>query len=354
MSRIAPTTCVCCQASGPVCDARLRPHWHCTHCGHEWREEGHERDYAGLAGRTIPHGAHLARRIRERVAFIGDLAANAVVLEVGCAEGELGGALRARHPGIRLVGVEPSADALAARVHFDQVHQAPLTAALLAGLSADVAVAFHVLEHLADPGEALRELRRCVRPGGRLVLEVPNGSGHALVPFDGNVEHLHFFTAASLACLLRRADFEVVRLESGGFESPLYPDCLRIEAQPVRGAADRAAAMRRCIRARVRPGMVIWGAGGDFTTYLRPFLTELAPAFIVDADPARLGERIDGVDVRAPEALLASRPAQIIIGSYRYEQQIADALAAIGIGGTQVLTLAELIRFPADESRSGG
>lgn len=40
--------------------------------------------------------------------------------------------------------------------------------------SIDYAISFEVLEHVADEGLALSELRRVIRPGGRLVMTVPN------------------------------------------------------------------------------------------------------------------------------------------------------------------------------------
>lgn len=41
---------------------------------------------------------------------------------------------------------------------------------------ADVAICFNVLEHLDDPQAAMAELRRCLAPGGLLVLGLPNRS----------------------------------------------------------------------------------------------------------------------------------------------------------------------------------
>ena len=44
----------------------------------------------------------------------------------------------------------------------------------IASASVDCAVSFAVLEHVADEGLALRELARILKPGGRLIISVPN------------------------------------------------------------------------------------------------------------------------------------------------------------------------------------
>jgi SAM-dependent methyltransferase len=41
----------------------------------------------------------------------------------------------------------------------------------------DAVTAYHVIEHLADPHAFLLEIRRILRPGGLLILEVPNAEG---------------------------------------------------------------------------------------------------------------------------------------------------------------------------------
>jgi SAM-dependent methyltransferase len=51
------------------------------------------------------------------------------------------------------------------------------TALPVADNAADLAFAMHMLYHVPDPAEALRELRRVTRPGGRVVI-VLNGAGH--------------------------------------------------------------------------------------------------------------------------------------------------------------------------------
>jgi 2-polyprenyl-3-methyl-5-hydroxy-6-metoxy-1,4-benzoquinol methylase len=97
--------------------------------------------------------------------------------------------------------------------------------------SFDVALALDVLEHLADPPAALRELGRLLRPQGLLFVSVPNGfnlvnrclalAGSPLDITDvhhrrGRLlsDHLHRFTRETLAAALRREGFEVQRTES--------------------------------------------------------------------------------------------------------------------------------------------
>jgi len=58
--------------------------------------------------------------------------------------------------------------------HGVEVMVAELMAAELPVGGFDVITLWHVLEHLPDPLAALRKLQRALRPGGRLVTEVPN------------------------------------------------------------------------------------------------------------------------------------------------------------------------------------
>jgi len=76
-------------------------------------------------------------------------------------------------------------------------------------------IIWHVFEHLADPRGTLEAIFRILKPGGRLVVAVPNFSslqarltGGAWFHLD-LPRHLYQFPLSGLKTLLRRADFEV-------------------------------------------------------------------------------------------------------------------------------------------------
>ena len=81
------------------------------------------------------------------------------------------------------------------------------------------------LEHIPDVGHALLEVRRVLKPGGRVLLTVPyHGRARnvaiALTRFERHFDplgqHVRFFTRRSLATTLEHAGFEAARLWRAG------------------------------------------------------------------------------------------------------------------------------------------
>ena len=144
--------------------------------------------------------------------FLRELAPAARVLDVGCGRGVLLREIAER--GFEAHGVEANAAAARGTDPRAEVRIAPHLAD--AGYPAaffDEVVIWHVLEHLRDPRETLEEIRRILRPGGRLVVAVPNFSsaqarwaGPAWFHLD-LPRHLFHFPVAALVQLLERAGF---------------------------------------------------------------------------------------------------------------------------------------------------
>ena len=133
------------------------------------------------------------------------------ILEIGCGEGILGEQLRNRQ-GARVVGIEIDPDAAAAaKQRLDQVYAGDARK-LIREIDErfDWIVGGDVIEHLIDPWEFLRELKRVASPGGRLLLSIPNIAAWPIVAellrgrfdylFAGHVSagHLRFFTRKTI------------------------------------------------------------------------------------------------------------------------------------------------------------
>lgn len=134
------------------------------------------------------------------------------LLDIGCANGEYLSVAKAA--GWDAIGVEP--DGVAAKLASDSGHK------VIAGRIEDVLPTLdsfdaitmsHVIEHLHDPVEVLRECRKHLRPGGLLWLSTPNRHAftHALYgaawPGLDSPRHLTVFSKNGLAACLQRAGF---------------------------------------------------------------------------------------------------------------------------------------------------
>ncbi|MGH3102479.1 MAG: class I SAM-dependent methyltransferase [Gaiellaceae bacterium] len=147
----------------------------------------------------------------------------ASLLEIGCGTGFVLAGLRAAFPGLRLVGTELFAEGLEAarrRLPLDvELHR--LDARSLPFRSEfDVAGAFDVLEHVEEDELVLRELHGAVRPGGGLILLVPQHP-RLWSAADTFAHHVRRYTRRGLERAVTGAGFRVER--STSFVSALLP-----------------------------------------------------------------------------------------------------------------------------------
>ncbi|HVL31190.1 MAG TPA: class I SAM-dependent methyltransferase [Solirubrobacteraceae bacterium] len=148
-------------------------------------------------------------------------------LDLGCASGGLLALLRPRAG--HLAGLELSATAArAAAAVADEVVQGSLEDPELpfAAGAYDLVVLADVLEHLADPAAALRRATGWCRPGGAVLVSVPNvahwrarlalARGRWPQEDSGTFDasHLRWFTRESLRDLVARAGLRDVELDA--------------------------------------------------------------------------------------------------------------------------------------------
>ena len=77
-------------------------------------------------------------------------------------------------PGVRIVGLDSSAEALSKNQYIHEGIVGDIETYPLPPAQFDVVVCWTVLEHLANPRAALANIARTLRPGGLLIVGVPN------------------------------------------------------------------------------------------------------------------------------------------------------------------------------------
>ncbi len=137
------------------------------------------------------------------------------VLDAGCGTGGWLTMTREQRPHLKLVGLEWSAFAAAraAAKSAASIVRGSVNAMPFADASFDAAIAADVLCHAAvDPSQALGELRRVLRPGGRLLINLP-AYQWLMSAHDRRVHNARRYTARQTASLLRDAGFTGIRTQ---------------------------------------------------------------------------------------------------------------------------------------------
>jgi trans-aconitate methyltransferase len=191
------------------------------------------------------------------------------VLDAGCGEGLFAAAIARSHPGWTVVGADVSGELLErARLGADRLPNLELVEADLTGdLGADAyhaVVAIECLEEIADDTLALRRMISALRPGGVLVLHVPERDWKPVLAGSAPAwkhEVRHGYEARELA----------TRLAQLGLERISVVATSRGLVRLAQEARDRVADRHLAVRAALVPFLtlavvierkgVTWGAG---------------------------------------------------------------------------------------------
>jgi 2-polyprenyl-3-methyl-5-hydroxy-6-metoxy-1,4-benzoquinol methylase len=163
----------------------------------------------------------IAGRHRRNVEMLTPLAApTGSLLDVGAADGTFLHQFRTAHPGWKVEGLEPSVDfSRFAQHHYglDSIRCGDLDDLLPTYPPAafDLVTASHVLEHLMQPGRFLEMVRRVLRPGGLLFLDVPDAEGRKHGIWNLHIAHLYHFSRQSLTNLLEKHGFVALAARRG-------------------------------------------------------------------------------------------------------------------------------------------
>ncbi len=143
------------------------------------------------------------------------------ILDAGCGTGGLLARLGSGYPERHGLEFNAAAAALAAAKSGARITRGSINAMPYADASFAAVVSADVLCHAAvDPAAALAELRRVLRPGGRLLLNLP-AYGWLLSTHDRRVHNTRRFTARAAQTMVAAAGFGGVRARY--WNSLLFP-----------------------------------------------------------------------------------------------------------------------------------
>lgn len=193
----------------------------------------YERYWSPEGWQSESHDARFPERLKDIIAR--RVTPESSVLDAGCGDGGKYGTWLAGICGeYQGVDIAETAVAIARERGLSASRISNMSELPFADDRFDVCVCIEVLEHLVFPLEGASELRRVLRPGGTLIVSVPNtvywrrridlallGRWHPLGNPDGarrpwDDAHLRFFTRKTLERMLTEAGFETTVLGIGG------------------------------------------------------------------------------------------------------------------------------------------
>jgi SAM-dependent methyltransferase len=278
------------------------------------------------------------------------------VLEIGCGKGSfLRRLVLAEGADNRGLGLDTSYEGplseLGGLLNFERRLYGPDCA----DLPADVVVCRHVIEHIPNPLDFLKDIRRALvnSPQARLFFETPCSEWilDNRVIWDFFYEHCSIFTAASLSSTFTRAGFEVQHVRRvfsgqylwleatvGSTDLPILDDPASIPSRAKQYAAEEGrlrAEWLGLVDNLAKQGKVaLWGAGAKGVTFanlIDPRRERIE--CLVDMNPQKQGKYVPGtghpiIDFRS---LPARGVASAILMNTNYEDEIESILAQEGV-----------------------
>jgi 2-polyprenyl-3-methyl-5-hydroxy-6-metoxy-1,4-benzoquinol methylase len=148
------------------------------------------------------------------------------LLDVGCARGHLSVALKKQGWNVTGIEYDPNDAQVAQDAGIAMIVGTAESALSNTTETFDVIVFADVLEHFVEPLEVLKLAKNRLKPGGRIVISIPNVA-HLTVRLQlllgsfnytdrGILDrtHLHFYTKRSLREMISHADLEIMHLSA--------------------------------------------------------------------------------------------------------------------------------------------
>lgn len=333
----------------------------CSHCGFHYAQQLPDAQtfsayYQSVSKYDAPESVSPVDRARvdATVRFLeGRIDKSERIADLGCGYGALLGGLQAagwQH----LQGLDPAPNAAqCARKMFgvENIHRGLMSEAhaVLDLKSVDLVCIMCVLEHLPQLRQDMARLVSRLRPGCKILLEVPAIECFLhpdCEPFgEFSLEHIQFFDTASLVNLMqslgaRQLALELLELPMvasgsmlGLFEwSGSIPHAPAFQCSTTGALQDYILESQRQLhralqRVPVGP-LIVYGAGSHTARLLAHLekIPECEVRSIVDSNPNLQGKRMGRWTVRAPSSIQETPEVAVLISSFRSQNAIASHL----------------------------
>ncbi len=331
----------------------------------------------GVGGTTPADVTRYERYYRLLEPFLANR--DVAVVDIGCSKGGFLASLRDKGlSNLRGIELDPICAEYARTTHGLEILSGSANSVPLSDGEADVLVYSHVLEHLDDPDQVLRETKRVLKEDGIVFIEVPDALHYADAKmFDyfhwfGMREHINHFDAAHLSRLLENVGFETLLSNEAivsPYESELTPNSRhafpmlagifrKSKGKPsemtfnqgvLRNALDRYIASETGIIESNKDKLThliesgkpiyVWGIALEFfCLYSFGELKRCNIQALVDKSAFKQGKTVNGLQIVSPETLCSVSPdAAVIITSSFHADAMLRYLKEIAFAGDVVV-----------------
>ncbi len=231
----------------------------------------------------------------------------------------------------------------------------------------DVIIMFHVLEHLPNPLEVLKNLRSLASPQTRLIVEVPvleEASTNDICGFF-SAQHLTHFSRTTLSMCLTASGWNICdsiqHKEYNGFRiiaKPTSPCSISHskshDTEYLYTYLSQKYSAIKDVEEKLlevnSPYIVIWGGGlhSEFIYQITSFF-HCQPErnyIIIDSDPLKSGKSWRGIPIYSPDILnsILENDFELLISSYGSQRQIEDAAIKLGVKPERIVKIYDKFR----------
>ena len=215
--------------------------WHCSSCTHRFTQDVPAQEEIGKYYQSadyISHSEtkkglinslyHLVRKrtLKNKRSLIENITGNknGNILDIGCGTGSFINEMQ--QSGWKVKGLEPDETARKKGEELYRLELEPITGFFqLSTQSFDVITMWHVLEHVHELHAYTEQLKSLLRPGGKLLIAVPNYTSADTVHYKEYwaaydvPRHLYHFSPESMQALIKKHGMKIETIKPMWFDS---------------------------------------------------------------------------------------------------------------------------------------